>query len=512
MTSVKFNGTAALDAFSDFNLTIATFGYNGLSSGNFLFEKTFSGVGYQLFTLPGLTTANNSLVPETSLNNKFIVELIGDATNLTLQLKNINVFSNQANDIDDGRIVNLWNYVLAGDDRISLGGVLASTDPANPSLDFGNARGAAFGDFAGTSVQGVEITRVCGDDAIVFADTTASAAVGGRITVSGDVFNVGNAGGVLGPGDTPTAGDARCGDDVIDGRQVGVGARLELYGDAVRLWNGSEDSTIFGDDVLRGGAAGDELYGDAGSTGLEAGGNDFLFGGAGVDLLFGGGGNDFLDGGAGEDTMEGGHGNDVFVVREANDVLGDLSGNDLVRSFINTYTLGSGLERAVAFTGSITLNGNALSNSLVGNGANNVLRGNGGNDTIDGGDGNDLISGGEGIDTLTGGNGVDGFVFNLAPNFATNRDLIVDFEAADDTIRLDDAAFVGIGPVGALAATAFKTIGVPGGVVDANDRIIFNKATGSLTFDANGSAAGGATVFAFVGVGLTLTAADFFVF
>ena len=44
---------------------------------------------------------------------------------------------------------------------------------------------------------------------------------------------------------------------------------------------------------------------------------------------------------------------------------------------------------------------------------------------------------------------------------------------------------------------------------DATDRIIYNPATGALIYDSNGDAAGGATQFATLDTGLSLTRADF---
>jgi serralysin len=46
---------------------------------------------------------------------------------------------------------------------------------------------------------------------------------------------------------------------------------------------------------------------------------------------------------------------------------------------------------------------------------------------------------------------------------------------------------------------------------DANDRIIYNASTGELSYDINGSVAGGATVFVQLSTGLALTSADFYV-
>src|SRR5262249_8867930 len=138
--------------------------------------------------------------------------------------------------------------------------------------------------------------------------------------------------------------------------------------------------------------------------------------------------------------------------------------------------------------------GNVLNNAITGNAAANALDGMQGNDVVKGMAGNDTLSGGVGLDTLTGGDGNDFFVFN-APVSAANRDLITDFSHAMDTIRLDNAVMAGLGAAGALNANAFFA---GAAAHDANDRIIYNKADGALTYDANGNLAGGAILLAII--------------
>jgi serralysin len=89
----------------------------------------------------------------------------------------------------------------------------------------------------------------------------------------------------------------------------------------------------------------------------------------------------------------------------------------------------------------------------------------------------------------------------------TNRDKVQDFNVVDDTFHLDNAVFMGLA-VGTLSAGAFH---VGSSAAAADDRIIYNSATGALIFDSNGNAAGGAVDFATVGTGLGLTAVDFFI-
>ena len=78
----------------------------------------------------------------------------------------------------------------------------------------------------------------------------------------------------------------------------------------------------------------------------------------------------------------------------------------------------------------------------------------------------------------------------------------------NDAIHLDNAIFAKLGAAGALKADFFH---VGAAAADANDFIVYNKATGALFYDANGSGAGGAIQFATVSNHLALTAGDFVV-
>lgn len=129
---------------------------------------------------------------------------------------------------------------------------------------------------------------------------------------------------------------------------------------------------------------------------------------------------------------------------------------------------------------------------IVGNGTANTLYGMRGDDTIDGGQGDDTLSGGAGNDTLTGGEGADIFVFDRALNESSNVDTVADFSHDDDTIWLDFSIFSDLS-LGALAASVFYTIGV--GFEDADDRIIYDRTSGALFYDADGSGAIAATLF-----------------
>jgi Ca2+-binding RTX toxin-like protein len=226
---------------------------------------------------------------------------------------------------------------------------------------------------------------------------------------------------------------------------------------------------------------------------LLGGANNSATGNTLGNELFGNTGNNVLNGRAGADRMEGFGGNDSYFVDNAGDDVIEAvgGGTDTVRAW-TTWTLGANLERLVLLGTTEALNGagNTLANEIFGNAGDNRLAGLAGNDT------------------LTGGAGLDIFIFNTPLNAATNVDTITDFSVADDTIRLDDAIFTAAGAVGTLAAAAF-TIGAA--ATTAAHRIVYNSATGALTYDSNGSAAGGATQFAVLDTGLALTNADFLI-
>ena len=114
---------------------------------------------------------------------------------------------------------------------------------------------------------------------------------------------------------------------------------------------------------------------------------------------------------------------------------------------------------------------------------------------------------------MTGGAGYDYFVFDSALNTATNVDRITDFSPADvlspgDTIRLENAIFTALATPGRLAAAAFHT---GAAAHDASDRIIYNSASGVLSYDADGTGAAAAIHFATLSPALAITNADFVV-
>ncbi len=263
-------------------------------------------------------------------------------------------------------------------------------------------------------------------------------------------------------------------------------------------------------DILFGRAGNDVLRGRDGDDHLvAASGADRLLGGIGRDKLSGGDGNDRHDGGAGADVMAGGKGHDQYVVDDAGDRIIEAAGggSDSVTSSVD-FALPDHVEQLIlSGSGPLAGRGNVGVNSLTGNGAANLLLGGAGGDTIKGGAGNDRLYGEAGGDVLVGGAGLDRFLFNTAPG-PGNVDRILDFSVADDAIWLARYAFAGLGPNGTLSPDAFRQ----GAAADADDRILYDAATGRICYDADGNGAGAAILFAIVSAGTPLTHADFIIY
>jgi serralysin len=238
------------------------------------------------------------------------------------------------------------------------------------------------------------------------------------------------------------------------------------------------------DDLLMGTAVANTIDGLAG--------NDKIYGLAGNDTLFGGLGNDYLDGGLGVDVLNGGSGNDVYIIDNAGDLVVEASTLateiDTVYSTVS-YVLGATVERLV-LSGTAATNGtgNALNNSFWGNAASNVLNG---------GAGNDYLTGAGGNDTLTGGVGIDRFHF-ASP--AQGVDTITDFGVGTDKLSIAALAFGG-GLVAGAAVTAaqFLTVTTGSAATSASQRLIYNRTSGGLFFDADGSGVGAAVQFGVLG-------------
>jgi Right handed beta helix region/RTX calcium-binding nonapeptide repeat (4 copies) len=151
-------------------------------------------------------------------------------------------------------------------------------------------------------------------------------------------------------------------------------------------------------------------------------------------------------------------------------------------------------------------------NKILGTSNADVLTGKSGIDEIYGYGNNDRLYGKEGKDILNGGAGKDIFVFDTKTG-STNVDKIVDFNVADDSIYLDNAIFskLGSGSLSSPRKLDRSYFEAKAAADDSNDYILYNKATGSLSYDADGSRSGKAVEIAKLAAGLNLTYNDFYV-
>ncbi|WP_298047004.1 immunoglobulin-like domain-containing protein [uncultured Cardiobacterium sp.] len=227
--------------------------------------------------------------------------------------------------------------------------------------------------------------------------------------------------------------------------------------------------------------SGDDTYGFK-PFNKDAAGNDIY--------IHDGGGQDTFD--ASEQTLDLNidltPGSWIYAGSKAEHLALDDSGNPTTGQAFIGY--GTQIESAKGGTGNDTIKGNSAANYLFGFD---------GNDNIDGGAGNDQIEGGRGNDTLKGGAGGDTFIFRSP--FDGTIDTLLDFNAAEgDRIQLDHNIFTGL-QKGSLSAEQF----VKGTEAkDADDRIIYNQATGELAYDADGNGSGAAVTIARLGINTEL--------
>ncbi|OAP36400.1 calcium-binding protein [Sinorhizobium glycinis] len=302
-------------------------------------------------------------------------------------------------------------------------------------------------------------------------------------------------------------------------------------------------------------------------------GDDDMYGFAGNDVVKGNGGDDYMEGGEGKDTYDGGSGFDEVSFQDAYwnaDAFRGIVLDATARTVTDPYGNSETIANIEAFRGTQfadSMKGSSVDEGFMGLGGRDTIDGGGGFDIIsysrdarfggtagvtvnlatgvaidgfgkqdklisiedvrgtdfadrltgssvanwlraDGG--NDFLAGGLGNDTLIGGGGKDTFLFNTTLNASGNVDVIEDYSAVDDTIRLENAIFTKIIGIGTLTAAQFVK-NTSGTAADASDRIIYETDTGMLFYDSNGNASGGRIHFATIDPNLTLTAADFFI-
>ena len=324
---------------------------------------------------------------------------------------------------------------------------------------------------------------------------------------------------LLAGGDNDTL-DGGAGADTLDG---GEGFDLASYASAwggvhARLglsWMNSGaaagDSYVSIEGLIGSGFA-DGLTGNDGANRLSGeGGNDELFGNGGADTLLGGEGGDGLYGGTGADVLDGGAGFDFACYNHA------TSGVRASLSAVTAFAVSSSAGEAAgdtfvsieALSGSgyaDVLSGNEGYNELFGHGGHDELFGLGGGDWLVGGEGHDLLVGGAGSDGLTGGNGTDIFRFDSALG-AGNVDTVNDFGfGGPDVLQLSRSVFAAFANQGSVDSWQFTT---GAAASTASHRLIYNSATGAVSYDADGVGGAAQVQFATLGKGLALSAASF---
>jgi Ca2+-binding RTX toxin-like protein len=299
------------------------------------------------------------------------------------------------------------------------------------------------------------------------------------------------------------------GNNVIDGLSGYDVMRGGLGNDTYYVDHASDTT----DEVTGGGGIADYVFSSvsfAAAQGIE---RLYLTGAANIsatgraaqnDILIGNSGANIINGLSGNDVMRGGLGNDTYYVDSTLDSTDEVTGGggagDYVYSTVS-FTEATGIER-LYLTGAAVINGTGR------DGQNDIIFGNSAANILDGKTGNDVLIGGLGNDTLIGGTGLDTIRFDTALSAAANMDTINGFVAADDTFQLENAVFTALTITGALAAGAFNT---GAAATQADDRIIYNSATGALLYDADGFGGAAGIQFAALTGAPVISAADFVV-
>jgi Ca2+-binding RTX toxin-like protein len=168
---------------------------------------------------------------------------------------------------------------------------------------------------------------------------------------------------------------------------------------------------------------------------------------------------------------------------------------DNTRSASATVELGSvslggpltGTSGADTFTGTV---GPDSYNALDGA---DQLGGGEGSDWLAGGAGSDTLNGGGGDDMLIGGSQADRFLFSSGASFNSSQlgvDTIVDFNPLEDRLSLARTTFSALAASTALASSAFAVVASDAAAATSTATIVYNSATGSLFYNANGATAG----------------------
>jgi len=175
-----------------------------------------------------------------------------------------------------------------------------------------------------------------------------------------------------------------------------------------------------------------------------------------------------------KDLLMGGLGHDDLFGRDHHDLIGGFAGNDMLRG-------GGGPDSLSGGAGNDTLLGASGSDRLLGNDGNDFLLGGNADDFLAGGAGSDRLLGGKGADTLEGGADRDRFRWTRLTDFG---DTILDFNAEEDRLQFRRSMLNSDLTKGFIQASQL-THG--SSAMGASDRFIYDKNSGQLFFDGDGS-------------------------
>ena len=443
-----------------------------------------------------------------------------------------------------------WTITVGAEGTDTLAEVEIVDHASGRFLLVGNGGFATFADAAAEATQpgDVILAENADDDSDQEIDAgDATTPVDVETGAGDDEVETGSGDDKVDTGDGDDKVDTGAGDDEVD---TGDGDDEVDTGDGDdTVDTGAGDDKVDtgdGDDTVDTGDGDDEVETGEGDDKVTSGdGNDKVSTGSGDDEIVGGTGNgdDIYDGGPDNDTVVYSSATNRIVVdlraiaRESEDVRGadgaggnpDTIGELLVAGSIAASTavgkadgvdIGTdallSVENVIAGQGNDKVVGNNNANRLEGGDGKDKLKGLKGSDTLigdagkddlKGGKGKDVLNGGIGKDKLEGGAGKDQFVFD---DLGGKADKVLDFETGKDTIVLDSSVFAKIGPAGDALKGKFFEVGKKAD--DKKDRIIYDKKSGNLWYDADGSKKGSDPVkIAKLDKGLDLSADDFFV-
>lgn len=339
----------------------------------------------------------------------------------------------------------------------------------------------------------------------------------------------------------------------VDGANESAGASETVIGG-----DGVEYATMnLGDDTVYGNGGNDVLVGHGGADYLDGGEGDdiFLIGGFGSGVqgttskaddgnkewIATGAKHDVIVGGDGTDTLRVTTGiganntsNGTIVLNDANfqgmevvqvgGTVDLLNVEDSALQLLNDHYYFSANGSVADLSNTLGNNGGTINNVVIdasGVTANGLLfEGNADQQTFIGTTQDDRFVGNSGDDTLTGGSGSDTFVFgkvweqivtgssttvqtyvNTAFDL-TGVDTITDFASGTDKIELNTDQFA------SLAGFNAGNLVIGSGPADADDYLIFDSATNTLKYDADGNGSGAAVDIAILTGVTSITAAD----